>query len=746
MDSIALLPDATRSKLRSTQILTSLPQIISELIQNSLDAGARNIDVGVDCEEWTCWVRDDASGIGKEGMDILGRGMEAGRYGTSKAYAPDSLNEVTTFGFRGEALASCADICCLEISSRTKAAQETWSVIVKGSKSLYQGPAVRWKRDGPGTTVCIRDAFYNLPVRRRAHPPPPRCLDAIRQEIQVFSLVFPHVSFTLENTQSSKAEKDVLLRIPKSTSSLAAFRHSYGHPLAQHVEEVDATLGSLQLRGFISLDGAHSKAYQFLYINRHPITFCELHRTIDHQFNSSSFAKHAFDENGETSERSTTRRSPRKAEKKPVYVLDITVPSQDLDNCLEPAKAAVHLRNKAGVTELLNSTIQGFLTRHGFAIAKQENIRHGSPSPRKRRKLDNVDDTEPVFRRTLIPSREPSPLYTGEEEKELLWTDPKTGEVFVVDSRTGNSYKRAEPPPVEGSAPQKRTLSKSTPRPENMPNWIKTALEVNNIYAVPEEKIPSKEPTVDGPSSSGRFDKADISNAVVIEQVDRKFIACLFNRVLVLVDQHAADERIRVERFLKELCEGYVSGKRPPVREVENSVPVLLTSHEERQLRQPQLLETLAHWGFAFDDPHPDNACGNYRQVFVRQVPEVLADKLLMPDEMRDFLKSFLGKAAEDMLSTTERDPTSEGEILWLHGLRQCPKHLLELANSKACRGAIMFNDSLTRAQCDKLLAKLSKTIFPFQCAHGRPSMVPLIELEPVCRRQSKPVDWKEFG
>ncbi|CAK5275342.1 unnamed protein product [Mycena citricolor] len=676
MDSIALLPDATRSKLRSTQILTSLPQIISELIQNSLDAGARNIDVGVDCEEWTCWVRDDASGIGKEGMDILGRGMEAGRYGTSKAYAPDSLNEVTTFGFRGEALASCADICCLEISSRTKAAQETWSVIVKGSKSLYQGPAVRWKRDGPGTTVCIRDAFYN------------------------------------------------------------------------HVEEVDATLGSLQLRGFISLDGAHSKAYQFLYINRHPITFCELHRTIDHQFNSSSFAKHAFDENGETSERSTaaTRRSPRKAEKKPVYVLDITVPSQDLDNCLEPAKAAVHLRNKAGVTELLNSTIQGFLTRHGFAIAKQENIRHGSPSPRKRRKLDNVDDTEPVFRRTLIPSREPSPLYTGEEEKELLWTDPKTGEVFVVDSRTGNSYKRAEPPPVEGSAPQKRTLSKSTPRPENMPNWIKTALEVNNIYAVPEEKIPSKEPTVDGPSSSGRFDKADISNAVVIEQVDRKFIACLFNRVLVLVDQHAADERIRVERFLKELCEGYVSGKRPPVREVENSVPVLLTSHEERQLRQPQLLETLAHWGFAFDDPHPDNACGNYRQVFVRQVPEVLADKLLMPDEMRDFLKSFLGKAAEDMLSTTERDPTSEGEILWLHGLRQCPKHLLELANSKACRGAIMFNDSLTRAQCDKLLAKLSKTIFPFQCAHGRPSMVPLIELEPVCRRQSKPVDWKEFG
>jgi DNA mismatch repair protein MLH3 len=79
--AIEPLPDVTRTKLRSTQILTSLSQIVSELLQNSLDAGAHQIDVGVDCEEWTCWVRDDGSGMSKDGMDILGKGLEAGRYG-----------------------------------------------------------------------------------------------------------------------------------------------------------------------------------------------------------------------------------------------------------------------------------------------------------------------------------------------------------------------------------------------------------------------------------------------------------------------------------------------------------------------------------------------------------------------------------------------------------------------------------------------------------------------------------------
>lgn len=109
------LPQNTQAKLRSTQILVSLPQVISELVQNSLDADASQIDIGVNCEDWSCWVRDNGHGMSKADLVAL---QSAGRYGmyhrlprhkyglndagTSKTYSNDPLGEVSTFGFRGE--------------------------------------------------------------------------------------------------------------------------------------------------------------------------------------------------------------------------------------------------------------------------------------------------------------------------------------------------------------------------------------------------------------------------------------------------------------------------------------------------------------------------------------------------------------------------------------------------------------------------------------------------------------------
>ena len=80
---IERLAPSTQTKLRSTQILTSLPQFVSELIQNSLDANASQIHVGLDCKEWTCWVQDDGFGISKEDLESLGQGDDGGRYSKS---------------------------------------------------------------------------------------------------------------------------------------------------------------------------------------------------------------------------------------------------------------------------------------------------------------------------------------------------------------------------------------------------------------------------------------------------------------------------------------------------------------------------------------------------------------------------------------------------------------------------------------------------------------------------------------
>lgn len=94
-----------------------------------------------------------------------------------------------------------------------------------------------------------------------------------------------------------------------------------------------------------------------------------------------------------------------------------------------------------------------------------------------------------------------------------------------------------------------------------------------------------------------------------------------------------------------------------------------------------------------------------------------------MGDELRELIKGYLVKLEEDgsiFSFSSVRRYVGQESFFWMKALRWCPRELLDLVNSKACRGAIMFNDSLTMDQCRRLVEQLAETAFPFQCAHGR--------------------------
>ncbi|KAG1815665.1 uncharacterized protein BJ212DRAFT_1357867 [Suillus subaureus] len=829
--SLNQLSAETRAKLRSAQLLTSLPQVVSELLQNSLDARASQVDIGVDCEEWSCWVRDNGAGISKIGLTMIGKGSEEGRYNTSKAYTPASLESVSTFGFRGEALSSMAELCCLEVSSRTSQSRESWSIILKGGKSLYSGPSIRWRRETAGTVVCVRDAFFSLPIRRQSHPSAAKTIDAIKQELEAYALMFPGVSFTLQDDSKSRenaSSKGHVLRVPKTRSILAAFRHMYGRALTEHVEEMDATFEDLKVEGFMSLVGARSK---------HPISFCDLHRLIDSKFSSSTFIKHAYDEGGETNLRSSVRRSPRKGEKKPVYVLNLVIPTRLIDNCLEPAKSAVQIEHKNVVTTFLSSVIDLFLIRHGFASGKR-GAEEGCDPPPKKRKVSIVSNSgaqnnvpQPPTSRKAEPKEARAVfIHPGNISEEIpqttIWEDPAAGEMFIVDTRTGNSYSQNSRHKIDGTDTANvnrvsrisRLLRKSQdpgqgacsgPTHDKMPDWLQEALIANDAYATTEPRIPSlplfaNQASDDqgcafvhsnhlrsGSSSSEhartRFHKGDLLKAQVINQVDRKFIACLVDldhsthrehgkppkklaaggSTLILIDQHAADERVRVERFLTEICSGFLrhcegTGS-VEVLELSPAVPILLTRHEASRLATTEVRSAFDRWGIRFEglakltslesECAGDEASGGYVQVFVRAIPAIVGDKLLMNDELRDLVKGYLGTLESEEASPPnlsqhkDADNIKDDESRWLKALRWCPRELLDLINSKACRGAVMFNDPLSLEQCERLVRHLAATAFPFQCAHGRPSLVPLTHVSIKSGRRSAPaLDWTRLS
>jgi DNA mismatch repair protein MLH3 len=242
----------------------------------------------------------------------------------------------------------------------------------------------------------------------------------------------------------------------------------------------------------------------------------------------------------------------------------------------------------------------------------------------------------------------------------------------------------------------------------------------------------------------------------MISQIDHKFILASLPQAeqgntardsLVMIDQHAADERCKLEYLLSELCTSpgadsisFVStlGLKSKINFVVLSSPLeyRLPPHEARHFMTQAA--RFADWGILYDiepplDPTP-SASQRHRLV-VRTLPPTVAERLTMePDLLINILRTEVWKNAGSGRSAARIDTEMIGcddvRHPWLRRIGTCPTGILDLLSSRACRSAVMFNDPLTAAECGALIENLATCAFPFQCAHGRPSMVPVIRIE----------------
>ncbi|OGM44394.1 DNA mismatch repair protein (Mlh3) [Aspergillus bombycis] len=354
------------------------------------------------------------------------------------------------------------------------------------------------------------------------------------------------------------------------------------------------------------------------------------------------------------------------------------------------------------------------------------------------------------------------------------WTDSYTGRRHLINSRTGQSVGTRSPldavqrPRSTGSLQTIRECDSIT-RPKSailsktqnlwvekmMDNWENPVFSrsekfldvVGTGYGTKAHMAHSRVNDVPAdvcgfenlglPNVRGKLRRQDLETAEIIAQVDHKFVlakirsmaASEFSNdpgsILVLIDQHAADERCRVERLFKEYFTPSLESS-GQVRTITLEPIIFEIPVTEAYIfgRYKQFFES---WGVEYTVEQGPADKSVY--IYVHTLPMLIAERCrLEPELVTNLIRGHIWKREGNGMGPEDR-VTVLGQDRWAEQLDICPQGIVELLNSRACRTAIMFNDDLTIEECQSLVQNLARCIFPFQCAHGRPSMIPLLDM-----------------
>lgn len=666
MNRINILNADTANKIAAGEVVERPSSVVKELVENSLDAGAKNITIEIqNGGESLIKIIDDGSGVHPEDVE-----KAFNPHATSKIKDTYDIFSINTLGFRGEALPSIASIARVDFKSKTEDFDMGKELIISGGEkeSLTDCSMNR------GTQIEVRDLFFNVPARKKFLKTTARESALINDLVNRISLANPDVSFKLFNNNKK------ILNTYGNGKLIDVIRTIYGKSTAENLIYFEEHKDTASVYGFIGNDtlARASRNNQSLFVNKRYVKNRSLTVAVENAFRS-------FNVTG----------------KFPFFVLFIDTYPELIDVNIHPTKSEIKFKDERFIFKVVFDAVHSAMREYvkdtftlpeeeekKFEALKEEVIQESLDKEistlEKLKENINYKVSEDKKKKEEIYSYNPSKDYEAKTEVNIpvdfLSKENQDESFSINNSLENNEFK-------EVSA--KREISYD---PILIKNELKDKVSESTSESLERSDYKCNKNEYGNSIEEIIYREAKFPKLRVIGQFNKTYILAEYDSTLYLIDQHAAHEKILFEKYSSDIAK-----KKVEIQPL--MIPLVVTLPTEDYLYYDENKEIFEKAGFKISD-FGDNS------IRIEEVPYFL-DKL-NPTELITSMINNLKK-----MGTGETVEVKYNKIA-----------------SMSCRAAVKANDVLSILEMENLIEDLRYINDPFHCPHGRPTIIKFTSYE----------------
>ena len=662
MATIHVLDETTINKIAAGEVVERPASVIKELIENSIDASATNIEVEIG-DGGVAYMRITDNGIGMTEEDAR---LAILRHATSKIQQVEDLFDIASLGFRGEALASIASVSHFSLTTRKADSDLGTRITVDGgtfTDCIPYGAA-------PGTTIEIRDLFYNTPARRKFLKSERTESSKIQDIVGKLALSNPHISFKLI------VDDRVAIITPGNGNIGDTVAALYGYKTKDDIFTVAYESDSIYIDGVVSKPTLlkSTRIWQTIIVNNRVISDKTIMKAIDNAYHA------LLPKNGH-----------------PLVVLNITVPAGMVDINVHPRKSEVKFSDdkiifKAvyhGILNALNNPLHERYERESSVYMGISESLSKDSSNTPNTAINQGDDNTNISHgnSTYDSYRTPPVVHDDMQSAEHIATAVDYDKVFGGRRTKGYEVMRGETTQFV-----ENLKAKGYTPPTPKATYEQSSFTDESFNAVPKEFTSYTKEDIDRfKSLSHDIREQDVEERTIqnsgflpMGQVASCYILAKKGDDLYIIDQHAAHERVRYDKLCK-------SSESIPMQSI--LVPQYSEATDDEMNLVEEERETLLDLGF-------DVELGGPTKIKLVGAPVDLVESKAF--EILQYVFSYLHE---------HQQPTKA----------QLRHEMLAYAS---CRGAIKAGHNLNMYQMTTLIEDLFSTEKPYVCPHGRPTII----------------------